>query len=124
MENKLPNLELLGDRVIILLDKAEDHTVTESGLIIPLFENAESDGGKPISKLSLKRYLSVGTVLALSATAQEKLPTINVGDRVYVTPSSASPNYQFLPDRSQLVEDWTGMISVSHILIEAKIKEQ
>lgn len=123
MENKISKLELLGDRVIVLLDKAEDHTVTEGGLIIPLFENAESDGGRPISKLSLKRYLSIGTILAMSPTAQEKLPTVKVNDRVYVTPSSASPNYQFLPDRTQLVEDWNGMISISHVLIEAKIKD-
>jgi co-chaperonin GroES (HSP10) len=124
MENKISKLELLGDRVIVLLDKAEDHTTTDGGVIIPLFENAETDGGRPTSKLSMKRYLSVGTVLAISATAQEKIPTISVGDRVYVTPSSASSNYQFLPDRTQLVEDWSGMISISHVLVEAKIKEQ
>lgn len=122
MENKISNLELLGDRVIVLLDKAEDHTTTESGLIIPLFENAETDGGRPASKLSMKRYLSTGTILGLSQTAQEKLPTIKVGDKVYVTPTAATPQYQFLPDRTQLVEDWSGLIVISHVLIEAKIK--
>ncbi len=120
MNNKISQLELLGDRVVILLDKAQDHTITDGGVIIPLFENGETDGGRPKSNLSHKKYLSVGTVVAISEVAKDKLPVL-VGDRVYVTPTAASANYQFLTDRSQLIENWDGYIAIPHTLIEAKI---
>ncbi len=117
----IENLTLLGDRVIILLDKAQDHTKTEHGILIPLNELAETDGGKITTRTSSKMYLSKGTVLSLSATSKEKLPELNVNDRVYVTETANSPSYQFFPNRDRLVQDFEGYICIPHVLIEAKI---
>lgn len=123
MEDKVKDLEILGDRVVIKLDEAADHTVTEGGIIVSLFEEGVTEGGRPDPRISKKRFLPKGEVVNISAQAQEKLPTVKVGDQVYITARAATPDYQFLPDRSQLVEDWTGLVSVSHVLVEAKIKQ-
>lgn len=117
--------ELIGDRITVLLDKQPDHTKSSSGLEIPLFYNAESDGGKPIAKVSDKQYLSKGTIQAISPYAAKKLEelgaSIKVGDRVFVNPNTVSANYQFFTTRHSLVQDFEGVICVSHQLIEAKI---
>lgn len=113
--------ELLGDRVLIKLDEHPQHTTTESGIVIPQFEAATTDGGKPTAILSKMKYLYQGTVVALSKYAQEKLPSITPSTRVFIVPSTLSPAYQFFMDRSKLVIDFDGHICIPHTLIEAKI---
>ena len=117
--------ELIGDRVVIALDKQDSHTKTSSGLEIPLYYNTESDGGKPIAKVSDKRYLAKGTIHAISSYSASKLQELgvhlSVGDRVYINHATVSPNYQFFEHREQLVQDFEGLICVSHLHIEAKI---
>lgn len=112
---------LLGDRILVQLDKAEDHTVTDSGLIVPLMENAQTDGGKEISRISPRKWLQQGTVVGMSEVSKEKLPDIQVNDRVMITSTAANANYQFFLDRSNLALEWTGIICIPHPLIEAKI---
>ena len=119
------DLQLFGDRVIVLLDKQSEHTTTAGNIVVPQFVNAESDGGRPIALLSDHKYLATGTVVAISETASDKLHNlstpISVGDRVYVSPSVVNPSYQFILNRSKLIAEFEGYISISHSLIEAKI---
>ena len=119
------NITLFGDRVLIQLDKSEEHTTLSSGLTIPLYENYETDGGRPGAKASDKKFLSQGTVVALSQSASKKLEEnnspLNIGDKVFVTQNAVSPQYQFFPDRSNLFIQFEGLISIPHVLIEAKI---
>lgn len=115
------NIQLLGEKVLIQLEAASDHTTTDTGLIIPLFENDLSDGGRPITKLSSKKYLSKGTVINISPKAKISYPELEVGDTVYVPTQVASPQYQFFLTRDKLVLDWEGVIVVNPIQIEAKI---
>lgn len=119
------NYELIGDRVVIALDKAVEHTKTASGLEVPLFYNTESDGGRPIAKVSDRTHLPKGTVHAISSYAKSKLAdlgiTISEGDKVFVNPSAVSPSYQFFESRDNLVQDFEGLICISHLHIEAKI---
>lgn len=128
------NFTLLGDRVLIKLDEQPTHTVTSSGIVNPLFENYETDGGKLGAKASSRKFLAQGTVVQVSQVAKERmniqndpvetpyvLPAVDKGDRVFVTPNASSQNYMFLTDRSQLVSEWDGYICVPHNLIEAKI---
>lgn len=120
-------MSLIGDRVLILLDEAHDHTTTETGIIIPLSNVIEKDSGRLGTELSKRKHLTKGTILLLSPTASSKLEdlhtTLTPGDRVYVnemvmkTPSS----YQFFLDRSKLVQDFDGVVCIPHVLIEAKI---
>lgn len=112
---------LLGSKVLIQLDEATSHTQTETGLVIPLFENDMSDGGRPITKVSAKKYLSKGKIINISEKAKQEYPELNVGDAVFVSTQVASPQYQFFMNRDQLVLDWTGVIIVNPIQIEAKI---
>lgn len=114
-------IELIGSKVLIQLDEAKSHTQTETGLVIPLFENATSDAGRPVTTLSAKKYLSKGKIINMSPKAKEEYPQLSVGDEVYVATQVASPQYQFFLTRDQLVIDWTGVIIVNPIQIEAKI---
>lgn len=124
----ISDLELVGDRVIIKLDQAEDHTRTESGLLIPLNQNVEKESGRVGSRLSKRKHLATGTVLALSDYASNKIAEygaeIKPGDKVYVTEMSANnvSTFQFFPDRRKLVQDFQGYIIIPHTQIEAKVK--
>jgi co-chaperonin GroES (HSP10) len=119
----MDNITLLGDRVLIQLHKLPDHTVSEKGIVMPLFQNIESDGGRPDVKASNLEYLSVGTVLKISALAKQKLADslspLSEGDTVYLPQVAVSPSYQFFTKRTGLVENFEGIIAVPHTLIEA-----
>ena len=107
-------IKLLGDRTLLKLQKAEDHTTLPGGLIKPQFENYETDGGKASSRISDRRYLSIGTVLATNS------PDLKVGDGITVLPSCANINYFFSMDRSQLASTFDGTILVPNTMIECK----
>lgn len=121
----LTNITLIGDRVLVQLDQLPTHSVNEYGIISPLLKNAETDGGRPKAIPSEREHLAVGTVLALSVTASTKLKElgviINPGDRVFVAHQATSIQYNFPLDRSLLVQPFTGLISVPHVFIEAKL---
>lgn len=114
-------LTLLGDRVVVQLDELADHTITDAGIVVPLFQNIESDGGRPDTKVSNLKYLPKGTIVNISQFAKERLPELNIGDRVFVVPSVVAPAYQFFSKRNGLVENFEGTISIPHTYIEAKI---
>lgn len=122
---KAKNLTLLGDRVIVLLDFEEEETTTSSGIILPLTEIQETDGGKLKTRPALKRHLSQGTVLNISSLATEKFKEegipLNSATKVYVSPSALNQSFHFYPNRTQLVNTFNGFICVPHNLIEAKV---
>jgi len=119
-------IQLIGDRVLIQLDHHPTHTTTSSGIVVPQYDVVASEAGRLKSQLSQNTYLYQGTILQISPLAQEALTkensSLTPGQKVYVTPSAASPHYQFYLDRSSLVLDFTGLISVPHQLIEAYVK--
>ncbi len=107
-------IKLLGDRTLLKLLQAEDHTTLPGGLIKPQFENYETDGGKASSRISSRKYLSIGIVLATNS------PDLKVGDTITVMPSCANPTYFFPLDRSQLAPTFDGTILVPNTMIECK----
>lgn len=119
------NFQLTGDRVLIQLDKHPEHTTTKSGIVTPLFENIESDGGRPMAIASNKKYLHSGTVLDASPYALSKLTEystpLQIGDKVYVNAGAVSQSYHFAINRDSLVYDFDGIISIPHTLLEAII---
>ena len=120
------NYKIQGDRVIILLDEAKDHTITESGIVIPLQKLTESDAGRIKTELTNRKHYLQGTILQIGALAAKKLEESLVdvlpGDRVYVSQMALSTaGYQFYPDRTKLVSDFEGFVCVPHSMIEAKI---
>lgn len=122
------NLELVGDRVLILLDEAKDHTITESGIIIPLNNTIEKESGRLGTELSKRKHLTKGVIVGLSSIASTKLNDLGVpltvGDRVFVNEQvlRTTSSYQFFIDRDKLVVDFDGLVCIPHLLIEAKIK--
>lgn len=117
---------LLGDRVVVLLDEMQDHTRTDSGILIPKNELAETDGGKVTTRTSGDKHLPQGTVIAVSSYSNSKFEEMNgfalvPGDRVYVTKTALSQSYYFYPDRTKMIQDFDGHVCVPHILIEAKL---
>lgn len=123
----ISNIELLGDRILVLLDNAQDHTTTSSGLIVPLNDIVETDGGRLKTETSKRKHLTSGTVVLIAEQAASKLQdtksNIKVGDKVYVTEMVGKnvSSYQFFVDRSKLVQDFSGLVCIPHIMIEAKI---
>lgn len=118
--------KLLGDRVLVKLDSLETHSETDNGIVIPLYEQYETDGGRPAAKLSNKKYLSKGEVIDFSPLAAKKLEEqetpITKHQRVYVNINAVSPNYQFFPKRDSLVIDFDGYILIPYTLIEAYVE--
>lgn len=125
MVNDTTNIQLIGDRVLIQLDLAEDHTITDSGIVIPLAELTETDGGRITTRTSNQTFLYKGTVVNISEYAKSKFREygveVNVNDRVFISKNALSPAHQFFIDRDKLVLDFTGMVCIPHTLIEAKI---
>lgn len=116
-------LTLLGDRVVIQLENMTEHTITEAGIMIVNTELAETDGGRLTTKLSNKTYLAKGEILLLSEKARELLPSLTEGDKVYVAPHALNSSNYFNVDRTQLVQDFKGIICIPHTLIEAKLND-
>lgn len=120
----LNKIQLLGDRTVILLEEAKDHTVTSGGITVPLSTVYETDGGRLATKTSARKHLSKGKIVLMSPLAETKLkesiPDIKIGDTVYVPEGAHSTAYQFYPSKNALVLDYKGYICVPHSLIEAR----
>lgn len=125
------NLILVGDRILIQLKEIQEHTKTEAGLWIPHNELAETDGGKVTTRPSRQKYYAEGTILQMSKTAYQKLlednkPVLQEGDIIIGSTTVLvakhvlnNDSFYFYEDRSQPVQDFKGIISIPHTLIEA-----
>lgn len=111
-DSVLGTIKLLGDKTLIQLDKAESHTVS-GGIIIPVFNHGETEGGRPKSTVSDRMLLSVGTVLLTNH------PDLVVGDRVTVHPTTVNAHYFYALDRYKLVQDFDGVVLVPNNMIES-----
>lgn len=124
MEKRLERLKLIGDRVVVLLDEAVSHTVTEKGITVPMSTVYETDGGRLATKTSAQKHVSMGTVVLISdyalAKIRESIPDFNVGDKVFLPEAVHSKHYYFYPDRSSMVLNFDGHVVIPHSLIEAK----
>lgn len=120
----MEELQLIGDRILVQLDEQVDHEVTEAGLINPLTELEQTDGGRYNSKISSRRFVAAGIIKKISDFSAKKLEELGVeikeGDRVYVDHRAASEQYAFFIKRG-LVKTFSGLVSIPHVYIEAKI---
>lgn len=111
---------------MIKLDKFEDDSeVTDSGIILPEFENHVSEGGRPLVQVSNRLYKRTGEVIAVSAAAQKDLERneagISIGDKVVVNETALSRTYWFITDFDKKVAEHEGYILVTPQMIEAKL---
>mgnify|MGYP003402269495 CR=1 FL=1 len=118
-------MKLLGNRILIQLDKEDSNTTLPSGIEVPFVKFEETDGGKLKARVTNEPYLAQGTVIDISDYALKLLKdegyALAVGDRVLVNPMSVSPNYQFFTDRSSKVLLFDGKISIPTSHLEAII---
>ena len=118
-------ITLLGDRVVIKLERQKEHSVTDGGIIMPHTELVESDSGtKMNTRVSDKKHLPIGEVILISSKASEALPEISIGDTVFVASHALNNTNHFYPNRDRLVQEFEGYICIPHILIEAKLKNE
>jgi co-chaperonin GroES (HSP10) len=73
--------------IVVLLDEVEKPMeVNENGVVVPLYVDYESDGGRPVAKIETKEYKNIGTIVKISNKAQanieEEMMDIKVGDKV------------------------------------------
>lgn len=120
----MKKIKLLGDRIVVKLDEMEDHTTTESGLIVPLSTVYETDSGRIKARTSAQKHLLVGTIIDISDKAKE-LTDLSVSDKVYVSENALSSKaFHFYYDRSKLVQTFEGYICIPHTLIEAVVTNE
>lgn len=113
------NFTLLGPRgVLIQLDKLKSATTKESGILVPSYENYETEGGRPAAKLNHEVYSLLGTITQLSHKAKEIAALdgyqLTTGARVVVYASAKVPNNWFV-DPSKLenpVNDFDGSLLI------------
>ena len=123
----ITNHEVVGVKgILIKLEEYPDQVTTnEAGVIIPIYENYETEGGRPASKITGSMFSNVGTILQISDMAVELLKQdkidIKVGDRVSIHRNQQHPSNQFLPENMQVV-DFVGYVLVSSSMIQSKIK--
>lgn len=127
LDHGIDKFTLIGDRILVLLDEAKGHTITESGIEIPLNDVVATDSGRATTETSNHKHLNRGVVLLVGALAAKKLEeqefTIKPGDKVYVNPSAQQKNFYFFPSREVLVQDFKGYVCIPNTLIEAKIND-
>lgn len=119
----LNKLQLLGDRVLIKVDEIADHSITESGIIVPSAELTETDGGRISSRPTAEKRLSKGTILALSSKAAEE-SKLEVNDRVYFSKNGLNAGFDFDINRNTLASSPLvdkSVICIPSTMIEAKI---
>jgi co-chaperonin GroES (HSP10) len=122
IENKFT---LLGDRILVQLDAAPEVTTLESGVLLPSTEVYETEGGRQATRSAGTKYLTQGTVIALSALSNSKLAESGIqlspGDKVYVSSHSINSSFYFSIDRTQLSPIFSGLVAIPHVHIEAKL---
>lgn len=126
MALKVENHEVLGQRgVLIELLPYKSETVNEAGVYIPLYENYETDGGRPAARIKVDNYSTIGKVIQISKKAQELLDEdkmdIEVGDVVSIYLNAKNPSNQFLIERETPVVDFNGYLAVHPNTIQSKI---
>lgn len=121
---KQKKIKLLGDRVVIKLDELEEHTTTESGLIVPLSTIYETDSGRVKARTSAQKHVYEGVIVLMSDLAKEKLG-LEEGARVYVSDNVLSSKaFHFYFDRQKLVQTFDGHVSIPYHLIEAVVTDE
>lgn len=124
----ISNYEFYGPRGVLLkLEKFKDEiTINEAGVHIPLYENFESDNGRPDSKIKVEDYSCIGEILYISKASQKMMEDegmeYKVGDRVAIFRNQKTPFNQFLVDKTNQVEKFEGYMLITPQMIECKLK--
>lgn len=124
---KIKDYEILGARgILIELEKFEEEVpVNEKGLIVPEFQNFQTESGRIDSNVKGRKFKSKGTIVQISAKAQDILDEekmgLKVGDKVAIFENSLHESAWFVINRDVPTRAPEGYIRVHPNNIEAKI---
>lgn len=112
--------------LIQLVPYKSETTQTEEGIIIPLYERYETDGGRPASRIKEDKLSTIGKVLQISAIAREVLDNdkikLNIGDYVSISEQHKNSTNQFIIDKDIPVvmeQDFEGYLRIFPNMIES-----
>lgn len=108
--NNIEKHEIVGSRVLVLLDKFQEEMTTKNGVIIPTYENYQSDADRPQSRVKSEIFSTIGTVLQIPAKAREEMDkngyeNVQVGSKVVLAPNTKNENTMFSPNRETPYEE-------------------
>lgn len=125
--HQLKDVQLVGHKGVLIKLYPFKSVITkrESGLEDALYEAHYTEGGKPASSLSSKKYQPVGVVIGISPQSKKYIKDtwegidLTPGRVVWVTQHSVSKENEFLIERDKAVTGDKGFISVHPNSIEA-----
>lgn len=123
----IENHKVLGQRgLLIKLMPYKSETINEAGVYIPLYENYETDGGRPAARIKTEETFStIARVEQISEKVQEILNEekmdIQVGDYITIALQAKHPSNQFLVTREVPAVDFEGYLLVHPNTIQSKL---
>lgn len=127
MKLEINNYEVVGSRgILIKLEPYKNPTsITDEGILIPLYENYETDGGRPDSRIKENEFSLIGKILQISLKSQEILERekmdLKIGDYVGISPMHMHQSNWFLVERDTPVSKFTGYLRIDPTMIDSKI---
>lgn len=123
---KIENHEILGPKILIkLIPYKESISTNEAGILIPLYENYETDGGRPAARIKEDEYSCVGKVIQIPKAAKDYLDSekmeVSVGDMITISHNQKHPSNQFLVNKDVQVQEFEGYLIIHPSLIQSKI---
>ena len=117
--NNLKEGKLPGKHVIVKLFYYETETITKSGVIEPRYIAEQSEGGRPVARLSEEQWQPRGVIVKLGEELlSDETNKLKVGDIVWVEPRTTANYSQFLINRESPVDVPQGYIRVPNFAIE------
>lgn len=125
--HQLKDIQLVGHKGVLIKLRQFDSIITkrESGLEDALYEAHYTEGGRPSSSLSNKKYQTVGVVVSISPQSKKYIKDtwegidLTPGMIVWVNQHSVNRENEFLIERNKAVTGDKGFIAVHPNSIEA-----
>ena len=121
----ITNRKFTGERILVRMFKyPTPYTMTESGIEIPKFKNAQSDGGKEVSVRDEFSYMTKALVIKVPELATLKAKSVlgyplKEGDIIQISPRAMTPDYQYTVDKDNPVSKFDGYLLLNMMLVES-----
>lgn len=111
--------------ILVKLHAYPSELKTESGLVVPAFENYETDGGKNASRIREEIYAPIGQIEQISDAAKKEIEDygeqLNVGDWVLLHSQIKAEFNKFIISPDSPVSNFDGKFLVHFNQILAKL---
>lgn len=112
--------------VLINLHPYPTDQITESGIIVPAFDNYETDGGKPATKIKEDVYSPIGQIEQISIAAQKEIDDsgmdLKVGDWILIQGQAKASFNWFVISADTPVANFDGKLLIHPNQILAKLE--